>query len=230
MTRAFSSLPGRKRDWVLGALLCIAALAAGGWFYFGQTSPPTHSDNESAPATTETIVSHPVARKLISPRNDILGLENFAQVSPTLYRSAQPTREGFEELKKLGIRTVINLRNVSSDRSELKGLGLGYLHIHFAPWHPEDEDVVKFLKVATDPRYQPILVHCQHGADRTGTMVAIYRVYVEGWSMEEAMQELPRFGFHSIWKNLKRYLENLDIEGLRNKVQKAATPAVEIIK
>jgi len=85
------------------------------------------------------------------------------------------------------------------------------------------------LKIVSDPKNQPVLVHCQHGADRTGTMVAIYRVYAEGWSMTEAMQELPRFGFHSIWRNLRFYLEHLDLAALRAKVAAARAPVVDVV-
>ena len=221
---------GWKSNSVVGTPLLIAALLVGGWFSHVCGAKSAYSDNSGAPVPTEAIAKRTVARPLTTPRNDTPGVRNFAQVSPTLYRSAQPTREGFKESRRRGIRTVINLRNVSSDRDELKGLGLRYVHIHFAPWHPENEDVVKFLKIATDPRYHPVLAHCQHGADRTGTMVAIYRVYAEGWSIEEAVQELPRFGFHTLWKNLKTYLENLDVEELRRQVQAAPAPVVELVR
>jgi len=219
-----------KESKTIAQFVVITTLSVGWWIPLAYGAAITSSDNRGAPKPTKAIPFKPVSRALASPRNDIPGLKNFAQVSPTLYRSAQPTREGFAELRRRGIRTIINLRNVSSDRKDLKGLGLNYLHIHFAPWHPENEEVVKFLKVVTDPNHQPVLVHCQHGADRTGTMVAIYRVYAEGWRMEEAMQELPRFGFHSIWTNLKNYLEKLDGQRLRQQVQAARAPVVELIR
>jgi protein tyrosine phosphatase (PTP) superfamily phosphohydrolase (DUF442 family) len=187
------------------------------------------SDKAAPPAPDAVIASKPVTRTLASPRNDVAGAPNLAQVSPVLWRSAQPTAEGFRNLKALGIRTVVNLRNVSSNRDDLLGLGLRYAHIHFATWHAEDEDVVKFLKILSDPANHPVLVHCQHGADRTGTMVAIYRVTTEGWTMEEALQELPRFGFHSIWKNLQDYLQKYDAAAMRKKVEAAPAPKVEVV-
>jgi protein tyrosine phosphatase (PTP) superfamily phosphohydrolase (DUF442 family) len=186
-------------------------------------------DKAVPPAPDVAIAEKPVARALASPRNDVAGAPNLAQVSPILWRSAQPTAEGFRNLKAMGIRTVVNLRNFTSDRDELKGLGLRYHHIHFATWHAEDEDVVAFLKVLSDPANHPVLVHCQHGADRTGTMVAAYRVTMEGWTMEEAMQELPRFGFHSIWTNLKTYLLKFDAAAMRKQVEAAAAPKVEVV-
>lgn len=198
------------------------------------SAPPAPSsqaagDNAGAPPALEPIPKETPQRELASPRNDVAGAPNLAQISPELWRSAQPNAEGFKNLKALGIKTVVNLRNVSSDRDELKGLGLKYVHIHFAPWHPEEEDVVAFLKVLEDPENHPVLVHCQHGADRTGTMIAIYRAYQQGWPMKDAMQELPRFGFHSIWANLKKYLERLDVAALRAKVRAAPAPKAEVV-
>ena len=167
--------------------------------------------------------------ELASPK-DLPGLKNFAQVSPGLYRSAQPTRKGFKRAKKLGIKTVVSLRTFHSDRDELEGLGLNYARISFKPWHAEDEDVVKFLQIATNPDYQPVLVHCKHGADRTGTMVALYRVYEQGWPKKVALKELPRFGFHKVWANLKRYFRKVNIESLREQVERAKQPKVDLVR
>jgi protein tyrosine phosphatase (PTP) superfamily phosphohydrolase (DUF442 family) len=133
------------------------------------------------------------------------------------------------QAKALGIRTVVNLRNVHSDRDELAGLGLRYVHIHCVPWHPEDEDVVKFLQVVADPANRPVLVHCQHGADRTGLMVAAYRIVEEGWTADEAMQELPRFGFHEVWGGLKGYLLRMDPTRIRGKMETGGPPRVEVV-
>jgi protein tyrosine/serine phosphatase len=72
------------------------------------------------------------------------------------------------------------------------------------------EEVVRFLRIVTDPVNHPILVHCQHGADRTGTMVAAYRIFIQGWNPEEAIRELPHFGFHPIWSHLKTFLRDED--------------------
>ncbi len=140
------------------------------------------------------------------------GLGNFAEVDPgRLFRSAQPTREGLRLAQsRFGVRTVISFRSFHSDRSDAEALGLQYYRIPFTAWHVTSEDAVRFLKLATDPRNHPILIHCQHGADRTGTMVAVYRIFVQGWKTEDAVDELPRFGFHTIWANLKTFLRDDD--------------------
>jgi protein tyrosine phosphatase (PTP) superfamily phosphohydrolase (DUF442 family) len=182
------------------------------------------------PAACETPVPVASPTPSLTPRNDLPGVKNFTQVSPFLWRSAQPTAEGFRQLRQMGLRTVVNLRNVASDRKALAGTGLGYVHIHFATWHAEDEDTVRFLRVVTDPERQPVLVHCRRGADRTGMMVAIYRVYAQGWTQEEALAELPRFGYSPVWSNLKRFFRRLDFAGLRRKVEAAPAPKVEIIQ
>ena len=164
------------------------------------------------------------------PRNDIEGLPNFAKVSDALYRGAQPSAEGFARLKEMGVKTVVNLRAVTSDSDLMKGLGLSYVHISFKPWHIEEEDIMDFLKIVTDPGNQPVFVHCRHGADRTGTMVAIYRVTVQKWDLEKALSELPNFGFHKVWDNLKDYMrEEFQPEEIIEKVRKAEIPKIEVV-
>lgn len=148
---------------------------------------------------------------------DIQGLPNLHKVSEKLYRSAQPTAEGMRNAKKLGIKTVVSLRAFHTDQDEIGNTGLGYERLSFKTWHPEQEDVVKFLKVVSDPARGPVLLHCQHGADRTGMMSAIYRIVVQGWTKEEAVREMTKgeFGFHEVWKNLPPWIMGLDIETLR---------------
>jgi len=148
------------------------------------------------------------------------GVPNLHQVSTNLYRSAQPTAQGMRNLKQNGIATVVNLRSFNSDRDEIKGTGLGYEHIYMKAWHPEQKEVVRFLQIVTDPQRTPVLVHCQHGADRTGTMCAIYRVVVQGWTKEAAIREMAQggFGFHAVWKNLPTWIEKLDVKSIRRDV------------
>lgn len=145
------------------------------------------------------------------------GVPNLHKVSDQLYRSAQPTSEGMKNLKAMGIATIVNLRSFNSDRDEIGDTGLGYEHIYMKAWRPEREEIVRFLQIATNPKRTPVLVHCQHGADRTGTMSAIYRIAVQGWSKEEAIREMTEggFGFHSVWANLVPWIKELDIKSIR---------------
>jgi protein tyrosine/serine phosphatase len=170
------------------------------------------------------------AREPLTPRNDIPGLKNYAKVSDALHRGQQPTAEGFAELKKMGVKTVVNLRSFNSDRDELEGLGLQYVHIYCKAWHPEDEDVVKFLQVVSDPKNQPVFVHCQHGADRTGMMVASYRIVEQGWSVEDAAKELDRFGFHTLWTDIAKYLKDFNKTRLTKLMGDAKPAKIEVVK
>jgi protein tyrosine phosphatase (PTP) superfamily phosphohydrolase (DUF442 family) len=147
------------------------------------------------------------------------GVPNLYKVSDTLYRSAQLSAPGMKNVKAMGIETVINLRSFHSDRAEIRDTGLAYESISMKAWHAEEEDAVEFLQIVTNARRCPVLVHCQHGADRTGTMCALYRVAVQGWTKEEALKEMVQggFGFHGIWENLIQWIDGLDIEKIKKR-------------
>ncbi len=146
------------------------------------------------------------------------GVPNFYRVSDSLYRSAQPTADGMKNLKKMGVETVVNLRSFHSDRNEIGVTGLAYEHIYMKTWYPKQNEAVRFLQIVTNPKRTPVLVHCQHGADRTGTMIAIYRIAIQGWTKEEAIREMKEggYGFHRIWDNLLKWIQKIDIESLKN--------------
>ncbi|MBI3831934.1 MAG: dual specificity protein phosphatase family protein [Planctomycetes bacterium] len=170
------------------------------------------SDEGKTPARTS---DRTPADKLERP-----GLNNFARLSPTFYRGQQPTAEGVQELKKLGVRTIINLRVLHSDRDEIAETGLAYEHIYFDPLHPEDEDMVRFLQIVNDKNREPFFVHCKHGSDRTGTVCALYRIVMQGWSKEDALKEMTDggYGFHEeFFQNLVRYIQKLDVDAIKKK-------------
>ena len=97
------------------------------------------------------------------------GLPNLHKVDAKLYRSAQPTAEGMTNLVALGVKTVVNLRDNHSDSDEIGGLPLAAKRIEIATWNPKVEQVKAFFAIMDDTNALPVLVHCQHGADRTGT-------------------------------------------------------------
>ena len=150
----------------------------------------------------------------------MVGVPNLHKVSDDLYRSAQPTKRGMANLKAMGIETIVNLRSFHSDRDEIGETGLAYEHIYVKTWHPEEKEIVRFLQIVSNPRRTPILVHCQHGADRTGTMCVVYRVLVEGWTLDDALVEMKTggFGFHGIWVNLEPWIRKLDLDNIRSRV------------
>jgi len=152
------------------------------------------------------------------------GLPNLHRVSADLYRGAQTTEEGMRELKAMGIKTVVNLRSFHSDRDEIGDTDLAYEHLYVKAWHPEKKEVARFLQIVTDKNRAPVFVHCQHGADRTGLMCAAYRVAVCGWTKEEAIQEMREgnFGFHEVWKNIVKYMNDLDVESIKQQIGKLA--------
>jgi protein tyrosine phosphatase (PTP) superfamily phosphohydrolase (DUF442 family) len=149
----------------------------------------------------------------------VSGLPNLHKVSNDLYRCAQPSAEGIQNLSSLGIKTVVDLRSFHSDAGMMGDTTIHYESIPMNAWHPEEEEVVRFLHIVTDLKCVPVLVHCQHGADRTGTMCALYRIAVQGWSKEEALREMQEggFGFHGVWQNLIRYVNGLDIKRIKQK-------------
>lgn len=156
----------------------------------------------------------------------LAGMPNLNQVAPNLYRSAQPTAEGFKSAKsQLHLHTVLNLRESSGDNVLLAGTQIVNLSVPMNAMNITNAEIVAALKIITAEKAKgPILVHCLHGSDRTGVVIAMYRILYQGWSKEQAIDEMRNggFNFHSIFFNIPTFIQNADIPALKQAL--AITP------
>ncbi len=146
------------------------------------------------------------------------GPANLHRVDAKVWRSAQPSRHDFASLECQGIGEVLCLRRWHSDKEEAGDLKQH--HIRMSAGNIRDEDMVAALKMLVAAE-KPVLVHCFHGSDRTGAVIAMYRMVIQGWTREKAIVEFmnPRYGHHAeVFPNIRRYLETVDVGRIRGEV------------
>ena len=127
------------------------------------------------------------------------GLPNFHKISETFYRGGQPKDAGFEELKKLGVATVIDLRdddeNALKEKAMVEKAGMRFINKPLGNWNrPNLNEINDILKEINASANQPVFVHCKRGKDRTGTVIAVYRMTHDGWDAKQAGDEAEKFG------------------------------------
>lgn len=137
-------------------------------------------------------------------------LPAFHQVDEGFYRGGQPSRAGLEQLQRMGIKTIISLRQPSKvmeeERRLAEQLGMRWVHIPmWFWWRPSDKQVHQFLAIVSDPAQRPVFMHCRQGWNRAGIMTAIYRVARQGWEPRRAYAEARQLGLVP-WNLLSRYV------------------------
>jgi protein tyrosine/serine phosphatase len=182
--------PGQINPFHSGKVVFAAALALAVWLVFPQASWSKAQDSGN-------------------------GLENFGKVTDQLFRGAQPTAAGFAALQKMGVAIVVNFRDERDEQSveqrEVENLGIKYVGI---PWsgsdYPSNSQVLQFLDLVHANPTAKIFVHCKRGADRTGVMVAAYRIAVEHKVAADAIAEMHQFHYdHFFLPQLQRYIASL---------------------
>lgn len=140
-------------------------------------------------------------------------IPNFAAVSPGIYRGGLPGLAGLQQLKAMGVKTILNLDGDRSDaRDEARWAAMLGLRTVAVPmsffWRPKHRDVNRALAALRDPSLYPIYVHCHAGKDRTGLIVGLHRVEAEGMNPYRAHREMLHYGFHDELFLLKDYYED----------------------
>jgi len=137
----------------------------------------------------------------------LIGLSNVGRVSPNIFRGAQPLPEGYKTLKKMGIKTVVNLRSQHGEKDTVEAAGMQSIEIPMSVFRSVDiEKVNNIINSMVNPDNQPVYIHCKLGQDRTGVVMSAYRMRVDGWSLSEAEAEMQSFGFNDLWIKLKKFV------------------------
>ena len=149
---------------------------------------------------TLTLASAAPAQTTVAVPNVQIGIDNFARVSETYFRGAQPTGADYADLSHLGIKTVINLIGDSDadamEQSLVERQGMRYVQIPMSTRKaPTAKQLETFLALVNDSASQPVYVHCVGGRHRTGVMTAVYRMTKDGISAAEAFSEMKRFKY-----------------------------------
>src|SRR5207244_149014 len=139
------------------------------------------------------------------------GIYNFGKVGDGLYRGAQPDEVGMKNLKRLGIKTVVNLRMGddvwSAEEAQARANGITYTNVPLRGLgRPTDEQVANLLGLL-DTLPSPVFVHCQHGCDRTGLIVACYRIQHDKWLNEAALDEAGHYGMSPFERGMRKFVK-----------------------
>ena len=139
-------------------------------------------------------------------------LPNFHQTAPGIWRGAAPTEAGLRQLKAMGIKTVIDLRiapkTVKKEGIYARSLGFNWINLPMGSDPPTPKQVSTLLMTLKQAPSSPVFVHCQHGADRTGCMIGIYRVTQQGWTYSQAFTEMRKDGFNPRWVKLREAVQS----------------------
>jgi len=184
----------RPRRRLLPALLCTALLLA-----------PQLDPRVAAPFS---VLDAGVSQYAVT-LEALEGIKYVAKVSPGIYRGSNPHEEGINALRALGVRTIINLRGrEKKERQHVEKAGMRYEWIPLSKTHaPDSDQVERFFDIIRDRTAYPIYVHCLYGVDRTGTMMALYRIREQGWSNEDALAEMSHFGDHG-FKDMRAFVQD----------------------
>lgn len=157
------------------------------------------------------------------------GIHNFRQVDDHIYRGGQPTRAGFQNLAKLGVRAVIDLRGAGersiSEEKQVEALGMKYYGVPLPALNaPPKEEIATIITLLDDSENWPVFIHCLRGRDRTGVVVACYRIAHDKWTSQRALKEAAYEGLSRFERGMRGFIVQYQPSGEDSRTVSIAKP------
>ena len=152
---------------------------------------------------------------LASAEPTVKGVPNFHVVNDQVLRGGQPSGTGFKNLAGMGVTTVIDLQEdgprAKNEKKLVKALGMRYINIPMKGMTtPKEKQISHALKALNDGSKGLVFIHCKRGADRTGVVIACYRIRHDGWENQKALSEARGYGMSWYQIPLQRYVKNYE--------------------
>ena len=159
---------------------------------------------------------------------------NLYRVDDLLFRSEQLRTKDIPLIKANNITAIVSLRFFGHDQDQeelaevVENTQVALYSQPLKSWHVTPKEIAQILQQIKELQAQNkrVLVHCYHGADRTGLIIAMYRIIDQGWSIAAAKQEMTAggFGYHPIWVNLEKMLNPATVTDIRQQLAALKLP------
>ena len=129
-------------------------------------------------------------------------IENFGKVNDHIYRGGQPEGDAYRQLVDLGVKTILDLRGDADEgaRSAAESAGLKYINLPLGKKeYPQADAAASFIEAVNNQENWPVFTHCAGGRHRTGAMIAVYRMSVDKWTVDQAYDEMKQYDFYTSW-------------------------------
>jgi len=156
----------------------------------------------------------PTGKYAPAEKIDVPDISDFGKVNDYLYRGGQPRGDAVEELRRFGIDTIVDLRGelhglVQNERERAESLAIRFINLPGSGWAtPKDEEIAAFFSLVQERPRRKIFIHCWLGGDRSGMFIAAYRIAFDGWTAQQAVEEMREFHYLQFWHpSMKRWVE-----------------------
>ncbi len=162
-------------------------------------------------STLRALLAVTCAAGLLNAQSPAIHVHNFGQVNKQIYRGGEPSLVGLQELGAMGVKVDLDLREPGGatdfERKEAEKLGMKFINVPLSAFFaPTNAQIEKVLSLLMQEKSDPIFVHCLRGKDRTGTVIACYRIQHDGWSNAAALDEARKFGMSFTERAMRAYI------------------------
>lgn len=138
-------------------------------------------------------------------------VHNFGEINGHIYRGAAPSPVALQELRALGVKVILDLRlageGAEAESLEVRKLGMKYINVPLSAWSaPTQAQIEHIFPLLFHSDTEPVFIHCRRGKDRTGAVLACYRIQHDNWNNRRALEEANSYGMSRLERSMRAFV------------------------